>query len=241
MVNGPAALNEPAVLINGLTFNWPGQETLLAIERLTIAPGSSVFVAGPSGSGKSTFLSLIGGLLAPTTGEIWVGGAPLAALSGPARDRFRGDRIGLIFQSFNLLPYLSAFDNVALTAKLSSFRRQRAIATFGSVQAAIESLLTSLDLTPNLWSRAATRLSVGQRQRVAAARALLGRPPLIMADEPTSSLDADRREAFVDLLLAESQKAGSSVIFVSHEAALAPRFQERLAMTDLAPQKSGQS
>ncbi|MDR0549742.1 MAG: ABC transporter ATP-binding protein [Deltaproteobacteria bacterium] len=224
-----------AVNLKNLLFHWPGQAPLLNIESLAIAKGESLFIAGHSGSGKSTLLNLIGGLIAPVKGEIWVEGVNLKALSGPARDRFRGDRVGFIFQSFNLLPYLSAQDNVALPAKLSAYRRDRAKEAFGSVAAAVESLMTSLDLSPDLWTRPAFRLSVGQRQRVAAARALLGRPPLIMADEPTSSLDADRRGAFVDLLLKESQKAGASVLFVSHEVALADRFGAYLTMESLRP------
>ncbi|MDR1871436.1 MAG: ABC transporter ATP-binding protein [Deltaproteobacteria bacterium] len=236
MVDNPAG-PIPAVLLTGVTFKWPGQEPLLTIERLKIDQGETVFVAGPSGSGKSTLLSLIAGLLSPTEGQILVHGQPLSALSGPKRDRFRGDKIGLIFQSFNLLPYLSAQDNVSLAARLSPFRRERAIKAFGSVAAATESLLTSLDLEKESWLRPADRLSVGQRQRVAAARALLGQPPLIMADEPTSSLDADRRLAFIDLLLSECQKAGASVLFVSHDSSLAPRFTTQVSVSDLKPSK----
>ncbi|MDR2142065.1 MAG: ABC transporter ATP-binding protein [Deltaproteobacteria bacterium] len=233
MVEPSDPAGEPLVLVSQVSFSWPGQKTLLHLESLRIEPGESVFVAGPSGSGKSTLLSLIGGLIRPSQGEIRVAGVRLSALSGPARDRFRGDRIGLIFQSFNLLPYLSAKDNVTLPAQLSRYRWERARAAFGSVGAAAESLLTSLDLEPELWARAANKLSVGQQQRVAAARALLGRPPLILADEPTSSLDEPRRLAFVELLLRESQKAGSSVLFVSHDESLASRFQSRLALDDL--------
>ncbi|MDR1607606.1 MAG: ATP-binding cassette domain-containing protein [Deltaproteobacteria bacterium] len=221
--------------MTNVAFHWPGQPRLIEIERLKIDPGDAVFVAGPSGGGKSTLLSLIGGLVLPDQGQIYLAGTNLATLSGPKRDRFRGDRLGLIFQQFNLLPYLSAFDNVILPARLSSYRRNRAIKAFGSVAAAAESLLKDLDLEKILWLRPAYKLSVGQQQRVTAARALMGRPELIMADEPTSSLDADREIAFVDLLLKESQKAGASVLFVSHDLALAKRFKSFLTIDNLKP------
>ncbi|MDR1577202.1 MAG: ABC transporter ATP-binding protein [Deltaproteobacteria bacterium] len=232
------ASSEPAVLLSDVSFHWPGQEILLKINKLQLDPGQSMFVAGASGGGKSTLLSLIGGLISPTSGTIRVAGTSLSDLSGAGRDRFRGDQIGLIFQQFNLLPYLSAIDNVTIPVRLSSYRRGRALQAYGSIASAAESLLFGLDLERALWNRPAYKLSVGQQQRVAAARALMGRPPLIMADEPTSSLDADRQRAFVDLLLKESQKAGASVLFVSHDLSLADHFGIFQNMEDFKPSKA---
>ncbi|MDR1086239.1 MAG: ATP-binding cassette domain-containing protein [Deltaproteobacteria bacterium] len=228
----------PTVRLQNVSFAWPGQAPIIDIQELTVNPGETVFLAGPSGSGKSTLLNLIGGLILPQKGDVFLGDLTLSSLSGPARDRLRGDRIGFIFQEFNLLPYLSVEDNVTLPARLSLLRRRRAQEAFGSVQKSAQALLTGLDLEESLWSRKVTALSAGQRQRVAAARALLGRPPLIMADEPTSALDADHRLAFVDLLLSESRKAGAGVLFVSHDRSLADRFSVSLSFSSLGLKQS---
>lgn len=151
----------------------------------------------------------------------------LSRMSGKARDRLRADRIGFIFQQFNLLPWLSAFDNVLLPCTFSARRKQRA----GDAMAEAERLLAHLDLAPALWQRPAAELSVGQQQRVAAARALIGRPEILIADEPTSALDAPRQQAFVDLLLAEAAEAGAALLFVSHDARLAEHFDRHVALS----------
>ncbi|MDR1395069.1 MAG: ATP-binding cassette domain-containing protein [Deltaproteobacteria bacterium] len=218
----------------GVTFAWPGQAPVLLEAGWSLQPGERVFVSGPSGSGKSTLLSLLAGLLVPQKGRIRILGRDLASLSGPQRDRFRGERIGLIFQQFTLLPYLSVLENVMLPARLSPWRGKRAREDDGSAEKGAGRLLAGLSLDRQLWSRPVRKLSVGQQQRAAAARALLGRPPLILADEPTSALDADQREIFADLLLQEAQKAGSSVLFVSHETSLAGRFDRSLPLSALA-------
>jgi putative ABC transport system ATP-binding protein len=218
----------PTVRLTDVSFAWPGQKPLIEIDNLTIEAGETVFIAGPSGCGKSTLLNLIGGLMRPQRGEIFLAEKNLTALSGPARDRLRGERMGFIFQQFNLLPYLTVLDNVTLPARLSTFKRKRAEKAFGSFETAAKELLTRLDLSENLWTRPVTTLSVGQQQRVAAARALLGQPPLIMADEPTSALDIEHRKSFVDLLLTQSQKEGISVLFVSHDRSLSSLFKRNL-------------
>ncbi|MDS4070544.1 MAG: ABC transporter ATP-binding protein [Candidatus Competibacter sp.] len=216
----------PAIAIGGLRFRWrPDRPWVLDIPAFTLARSERLFLAGPSGSGKSTLLALIAGIHRATEGKIAVLGADLTALSGSARDRFRADRLGVIFQMFNLLPYLSVLENVMLPCRFSAARRARAIAIAGSVSAEARRLLAHLGLDDaGLEGRAAAELSVGQQQRVAAARALIGRPDLIVADEPTSALDTDRRLDFVQLLRGECESAGAALLFVGHDRSLAGHF-----------------
>lgn len=227
-------MSAPVIQLDQLRFAWPGQPTLLDIDSLCLQPGERVFLKGPSGSGKTSLLSLIGGVQLPSSGQIQLLGQDLARLSSSARDRFRADHSGYIFQMFNLLPYLSLIENVALPCHFSALRRQRAEARHGSVAAAALDLLQHLGLDQAaLGGKSVAELSIGQQQRVAAARALIGSPELIIADEPTSALDADTRETFLQLLFAECQAAGSSLLFVSHDAALASWFDRHLTMSEL--------
>lgn len=207
-----------------LAYAWPDHPPCLSIERFTLAPGEAVFLHGPSGSGKSTLLALIAGVSTAGRGQVRVLDTDLASLSAAARDRFRVDHIGIVFQQFNLLPYLSVLDNVLLPCRFSALRRSRALAQAPNLRAAAQALLRELDLASELWSRPASRLSVGQQQRVALARALIGQPELILADEPTSALDATRQRAFLDLLARECEAAGAGLIFVSHDLRLSERF-----------------
>ena len=150
------------------------------------------------------------------------------------RDAFRADNVGFIFQMFNLVPYLSVIENVVLTAQFSAVRRQKVLQTGRSLAAEAERLLVSMDLDSSiLASRDAAELSTGQQQRVAVARALFGAPPLIIADEPTSALDADTRQAFLDLLFQEVNAADITLVFVSHDAALADRFDREIQLGDI--------
>lgn len=219
---------DPAVAIEALRFGWPGQPDLLDLPSLRIGRGERVFLEGPSGSGKSTLLNLLAGILLPRAGRLQVLGQDLSALRAGGRDRFRADHVGFVFQLFNLLPWLSARDNILLACRFSPQRRAR-IAAAGSTPAAEAARLSGrLDLGTALLDRPAAQLSVGQQQRVAAARALIGRPGLVVADEPTSALDADRQQAFIDLLLEECAAAGAALLFVSHDARLAAHFDRVL-------------
>ena len=221
----PAA--SPAVELRDVVFRWQdGDAFVLELPELVLAAGERLFVHGPSGSGKSTLLNLIGGVVQPARGEVRLLGQPLAALGTAARDAFRAAHTGFIFQQFNLIPYLSVLDNVRLPCRFSQRRAERA----GDETQEARRLLSALDIAAELWTRPANRLSVGQQQRVAAARALLGKPEIIIADEPTSALDAGRQAAFLDLLLAEARAAGSSVLFVSHDLALADHFERTLEL-----------
>lgn len=226
-------MTDPLLEIHQLGFAWPGQPELLDIPAFQLLRGESLFLRGPSGSGKTTLLGLLGGVQVPQRGQVRLLGQDLARLGSAERDRFRVDHTGYVFQQFNLLPFLSVAENVALPCRFSSLRRQRAVARQGGVGQAVASLLEGLGLPAALHHRPAAALSIGQQQRVAAARALIGQPELIIADEPTSALDADNREAFLQLLFAECRAAGASLLFVSHDQGLAPLFDRALSLPEL--------
>jgi putative ABC transport system ATP-binding protein len=220
-----------AIALEEVQYAWPGQPPVLSIPQLQVAPGERVFLRGPSGSGKSTLLGLVGGVLLPATGSVQLFGERIDTMSASARDHFRADHLGFIFQWFNLVPYLSVLDNVLLPTLFSALRKQRAGANPANEA---KRLLGALGLGDDkTLQRPVTALSIGQQQRVAAARALLGRPRLIIADEPTSALDHDARSAFLELLLREATAAEATLLFVSHDTALAPLFSRTLALSDL--------
>jgi putative ABC transport system ATP-binding protein len=218
-----------------VAFAWPGRHSFsLTVDRFALHRGEGLLLTGPSGSGKSTFLSLLCGILAPQSGRIDILGTDLTRLSASARDAFRAEHFGIIFQMFNLLPYASVVDNVLLPLSFAPRRRQRATARSTAEDEAVR-LLGRLGLEPHLArGRSAANLSVGQQQRVAVARALIGRPELIVADEPTSALDRDRQAAFLDLLFTEAREAGATLIMVSHDESLAARFDRVLRLDEIA-------
>lgn len=221
--------------LENLEFCWEKERPpVLAIESLQITAGAHVFIEGPSGSGKSTLLSLLAGVNTPQKGSLQVLDHPLEAMSSVQRDHFRADHIGYIFQMFNLIPYLSMVENVTLPCRFSLQRRERALRHVDSLEQEAVRLLEHLDLAhPELIERPVTNLSVGQQQRVAAARALMGAPELLIADEPTSSLDNARREAFVHLLFEECSKTDSTLVFVSHDATLEPLFDHTIKLPEI--------
>ena len=223
------------VSMSGVRFRWRGPKGFsLSIEDFTLRPRERVLLVGPSGTGKSTFLSLLCGIVTPQAGQLNVLGTDMTALSGSARDRFRAEHFGVIFQMFNLLPYGSILDNVLLPLSFAKARRERASAHGGAEAEALR-LLTSLGLdAKELEGLSAASLSVGQQQRVAAARALIGGPELIVADEPTSALDRDRQKSFLDLLFAELDAAKAGLIMVSHEVELGDRFDRVLRLDEIA-------
>jgi putative ABC transport system ATP-binding protein len=223
------------VELEQLVFRWRGAAVpLLEIETLRVAPGERLFIAGPSGSGKSTLLSLLAGVLVPERGSVRVGEERLEAMGGAARDRYRADHVGYIFQLFNLISYLSVVENVTLPCRFSARRAARARERGGGAQAEALRLLEHLGMgEPARAGRPVSELSVGQQQRVAAARALIGGPELVIADEPTSSLDAAHREAFLELLFRECTAAGSALVFVSHDRSLAALFERALQLPEI--------
>lgn len=223
--------------VTRLTFGWPGEDEILNIPEFRLERRSMVFLEGPSGSGKSTFLGLMTGVLTPRQGRIMFDGTDIASLSPGKRDKLRADRMGVIFQLFNLLPYLSLLDNVLLPCRFSALKRKHAIAKSGSIEAEARRLLARLGLSDeHLLHRKVGNLSVGQQQRVAAARALIGAPDLVIADEPTSALDTASRDAFLNLLIEETEAANAALLFVSHDLALGAAFSDRLSMTGINTQ-----
>jgi putative ABC transport system ATP-binding protein len=219
-----------AISLNAVAFAYGTGPVVLDIPTLVVPRGSRVFLHGPSGCGKTTLLGILAGVLRATRGAVRVLDRDLSTMSGAQRDAFRAEHIGYVFQQFNLIPYLSAWDNIALPCRLDARRRARLGAT--SLDAAIRDISAQLDITPLLQQRA-TELSVGQQQRVAAARALLAAPDLVICDEPTSSLDTDRRDAFLALLGNSVARANATLLFVSHDATLGERFDLKLSLPTL--------
>ena len=223
--------HRPVVELNQVQFTWPGNESAtLEIPSLTIQQGEHLFIKGPSGCGKSTLLGLLTGINTATSGQVAVLGENLTQMSGSRRDKFRANHIGYIFQQFNLLPYLSVIENVTLPCQFSSLRRQQ---VGGDLVANARQLLAKLRLPLTLLDKPVVELSIGQQQRVAAARALIGKPKIIIADEPTSSLDYDNRTAFIELLLDQVNQADSTLLFVSHDPTLEPLFDRTINLQQL--------
>jgi putative ABC transport system ATP-binding protein len=226
----------PIVAASNVRFAWRGQQAFsLAVPSFLLAARERVLLVGPSGSGKSTFLSLLAGIVTPAEGKLEILGTDIVQLSDAARDRFRAEHFGIIFQMFNLLPYGTIIDNVVLPLSFAPKRRQRA----GGDRAAIERealrLLATLGIDiAELGGLAVSSLSVGQQQRVAAARALIGRPEIIVADEPTSALDRNSQTAFLDLLFDEATEAGAALIMVSHDESLGARFDRVQRLDEIA-------
>ncbi|CAM0118023.1 ATP-binding cassette domain-containing protein [Stenotrophomonas maltophilia] len=219
----------PVISLEDVQFGY-GTRLVLDIPRLWVEQGSSVLLRGISGGGKSTLLGLLAGVLLPGKGRVEVAGHALQDMGGAARDRFRADQLGVIFQQFNLLPFLTVRDNIALGLRFSRLRSAR---ISGPLDAEIARLLQALQLNPELMQRRAGTLSVGQQQRVAAARALIGRPTLLLADEPTSALDREAASAFLQLMSAQCQAAGTTVLVVSHDDSLQPLFDRTISLTEI--------
>jgi putative ABC transport system ATP-binding protein len=228
-------LNQPIIKIDALRFAWSSHTApLLDIAGLEISRGDRVFLRGASGSGKSTLLGLVAGVLVAQSGRIDILGQSLGAMNGAARDRFRACHYGIIFQQFNLIPYLSVIENVTLPCRFSVERRQKATTRGSNLEAEALRLLEHLDMADSaVVGKPVTELSVGQQQRVAAARALIGAPEILIADEPTSSMDADRRQAFIELLFRECAEAGSTLLFVSHDQGLQGLFDRAIEFEEL--------
>lgn len=230
---GESSALRVVLAVEALRFAWPGMKApCIDIEAFRITAGESVFLHGPSGCGKSTLLSLLAGVLVADEGRVTLLGHDWSQLSGAARDRCRVAHVGYIFQQFNLLPYLSVLDNVLLPCRFSQ-RRESQAARGGSSREQAEHLLDQMGLDRHLWKRQAMQLSVGQQQRVAAARALIGQPEVVIADEPTSALDEDRREAFLDVLLTACLVNHSALVFVSHDQRIAQRFARHVLLPEI--------
>lgn len=216
--------------VSGLRFEYRAGKPILDIPALTIAAGERVFLYGPSGSGKTTLLGILAGVLAARTGSVKILGRDLIGMSAADRDAFRGSHIGYIFQLFNLIPYLTVAENITLPCRLNADRRKRLNGR--SMTDAARDVAAKLGIEA-LMNENVNNLSVGQQQRVAAARSLIGTPEIIIADEPTSSLDQDHRERFIELLFDACKAASSTVVFVSHDRTLQPLFDRAISLADV--------
>jgi putative ABC transport system ATP-binding protein len=233
-------MSQTVIDIRNLLFQWPGREGFrLSIPNFQVDRGERVFLQGASGSGKSTLLSLLGGVLVPQQGRLQVLDTDLTRMTSSERDRFRVDHVGLLFQQFNLVPYLSVRENVILPCRFSQRRRGRALESADSLELSADRLLGQLGLDSTYAQQRVTSLSVGQQQRVAAARSLMGHPDLIIADEPTSALDADRQSEFLNVLLGRCNEEGVTLIFVSHDRRLAHHFNRSINLSELCSINAG--
>ncbi len=223
------------IQVENLQFSWQDDSPhMLDIEALSVIRQERIFIKGTSGSGKSTLLGLLGGVITPQRGKITVLDTEVNMLSSSRRDSFRADHIGFIFQMFNLIPYLSLVENITLPCRFSRLRHKRVTENKSSLTDEAVRLLSHLGLKGNeLLSRPVTELSMGQQQRVAAARALIGSPDILIADEPTSSLDADSRKSFLELLFSECSNEGITLVFVSHDASLQSFFDRTIELHDI--------
>lgn len=220
-----------AIHLQNVVFGYDRRTPVLHVDELTVKTGKRVFLYGPSGSGKTTLLGLITGILQPQEGSCKVLGKEMTKMSMSARDQLRGAEMGYIFQSLNLIPYLTVRQNVALPCQIHARRRKNIVAP--TLAEEVERLMRRLELETHL-DRGVKKLSTGQQQRVAIARAVIGKPSLVIADEPTSSLDTDRQQAFLELLFEVCDEAKSTLVFVSHDRSLMTRFDEQIALSDVS-------
>ena len=221
--------------IDDVYFDYGVSGFALAIPSFTLSAGERVLLLGPSGVGKSTFLNLITGVLQPQRGRICLLEQELTQLTAGQSDQCRGNHVGLIYQTLNLVPWLTARENVALGVAFSKQRQQR---LHGSVDEAIKLLMDRLGLSYDAYGDArADRLSIGQQQRIGAARALIGAPELIIADEPTSALDRPNAIKFLDLVFNSMDHNAQGFLMVSHDDRLADGFSRVVRFDDLLSER----
>ncbi|MGO2013016.1 MAG: ABC transporter ATP-binding protein [Pseudoalteromonas sp.] len=221
-----------AININQLSYRYnKADKTSFHIPKWQVKKGEHVFLYGDSGSGKTTLLNLLAGVLTPQAGDISVLDQAFSVLSPKQRDRFRAQHIGVVFQQFNLIPYLSVLKNIQLASYF---------AKSGNLQIKKEAseLLLNLKLPANILHKPANTLSVGQQQRVAIARALINKPKLLLVDEPTSALDASTRDVFMALLISLCHQHNITLVFVSHDMHLQQFFKTSVEMTSLLKEES---
>ncbi len=207
-----------ACRLRDVFFRYPGGDYELRIPELRVDAGEHVAVIGPSGSGKTTLLHLVAGIAVPETGNVETGGVDLTRASDADRRAFRVRRLGLVFQEFELLEYLSVLENILLPYRMSPALRLDAAG-----RGRAEMLAADVGLGGKL-ARTPARLSHGERQRTALCRALVTEPELILADEPTGNLDPTSKERALDLLFDYADRAGATLLTVTHDRDLLPRF-----------------
>jgi putative ABC transport system ATP-binding protein len=208
--------------LESVSIGFPGlAQPVLAIDRLDLGAGDRLAITGASGSGKSTFVNLVAGLMRPDAGHIVWKDKDLAALGEGGRDRWRAENVGLVMQDFHLFPGLSAIDNILLPARLSG-------SAGGAVKARARELMARVGLERP--EQSIETMSRGEMQRVAVARALLRQPGVLIADEPTASLDSEAGEAVGRLLLELADAEGSTLIVVSHDTRLTARLPRHVTL-----------
>lgn len=201
--------------------------TVLNIPNWSLQDGEQILMQGPSGCGKSTLLGVLSGLLKPTNGQVTIFNQRLDKMTIQQRDKFRAVHIGYVFQQFNLVPYLSPIDNILLANHFSGRKNTNKLIE------EIKTLLITLNIAEQEWYRPTRDMSIGQQQRVAIARALINKPRLLIADEPTSSLDTVNRDIFMQLLMSIVAESKMTLVFVSHDLSLSSYFKKVESLNDI--------
>ena len=223
-------MDESIIKIDSVRFYWSKKSNFkIFVPNLEIKKGEKVLLLGESGSGKTTLLSLMCGFLNPLSGNISINGNAINQLSSKTRDEYRADNIGIIFQQFNLLPYANVVDNVLLPLYFSKVRSSNV----SNKKEKVIELFKQLRLPDDIAQFRASSLSMGQQQRVAVARALIGNPSLIIADEPTSSLDADAQKIFLNLMFEQISENNSTLLMVSHDKSLSNQFDRLIDINEI--------
>ncbi|KAB8033253.1 ABC transporter ATP-binding protein [Fluviispira multicolorata] len=220
----------PIIKLKNLKYSYKKEKNILDISDFTVNEGEKIFLYGPSGCGKTTLLSILAGIIPAKEGSLKIFGTEFIGAKNSLKDSIRGSQMGYIFQMFNLIPYLNVLDNILLPCKLNFKRREDMDKKSLIIKCKEISKALNID---NILTKKANEISVGQQQRVAAARALLGSPKLIIADEPTSSLDSDARELFLENLFSQCEAQKTTLIFVSHDKSLMKFFPRHIALPDI--------
>jgi putative ABC transport system ATP-binding protein len=214
------------IRLDQVSKQFSGKRRVTALEDINfqVTRGEMVSIVGPSGSGKSTLLNLIGGLDQPSSGEIHIDGQSIARLSDDALTQLRRDKIGFIFQFFNLMPSLTCLENVALPLHLRGWGKRK-------IEERSRELLDLVQLTHRL-DHQPDELSGGERQRVAIARSLAASPPILLADEPTGNLDSRSGAEILDLIRSLHEKLNATILIVTHDAGVARSCSRTIALAD---------
>lgn len=217
-----------SIALKNLKFGYSAgaDQVVVDLPDWSTKQGEHIFLHGPSGSGKSTLLNLLSGILPSNQGEITLIGQRIDTMSARRRDQFRANNIGYIFQQFNLIDYLSAIDNIRLAQRFCQSDKSNDLK-------AIHKLLDTLNIGKDDRNKKTAQLSIGQQQRIAIARALINNPAILIADEPTSSLDQANQESFMSLLMSQARSLDMTVIFVSHDLSLASHFSRVESLVEI--------
>lgn len=222
-------MSEPhpsGITVTGLKFEYPNESFAIRVDSLSVIPGEAVAIVGPSGCGKSTLLRVMAGLLSPNAGSVHMGGRDVHSLSARELREFRLRKVGLVFQDFALLDYLTVEENVLLPTRLGGFEST-------SSTGRAHELIEQLGIAQHA-KRLTREISQGERQRVAIARALAHAPEFVFADEPTASLDAVRRDKVGELLLDYARRQNAPLVLVTHDPALQDRFDRVVDFKELS-------